>query len=140
MCLYLYLIRSLVFLLKFVFLTNNLFVFPRRKRGKGAIGSRMDEPGPYLSTSLNDNERLLLPADMREKEEWEKRIVGPEKPSFMQTKEHLNDSHNSTDSEGDTRLSEKHHVKKHISKKDKSKKKKRKERRSKHHNKKQKIR
>ncbi|KAH7659697.1 hypothetical protein IHE45_16G047700 [Dioscorea alata] len=116
------------------------FLHSRRKRGKGAIGSRMDEPGPYLSTSLNDNERLLLPEDVREKEEWEKRIVGPEKPSFMQTKEHLNDSHNSTDSEDDTHLYEKHHVKKHTSKKDKSKKKKRKERRSKHHNKKQKIR
>ena len=99
----------------------------------------MDEPGPYLSASLNDNEWLSLSADMREKEEWEKRIVGPEKPSFMQTKEHLNDSHNSTDSEDDMRLSKKHHVKKHSSK-DKSKKKKRKERRSKHHNKNQKIR
>lgn len=49
----------------------------------------MDEPGPYPSAiSLNQNGgKLLAEPDTREKEEWERRILGPEKPSFIKSHE-----------------------------------------------------
>ncbi|KAJ0968201.1 hypothetical protein J5N97_025118 [Dioscorea zingiberensis] len=115
------------------------FLQSRTKRGRGAVGSRMDEAGPYLSMSSNNDEQLSMPPDVRVKERWEMRIVGPEKPSFMQTKEHLNDGHNLTDTEVDACLSKKYHSKKHSSKKGKSKKE-RKGRKRKHHDEKHKMR
>jgi hypothetical protein len=45
------------------------------KRGRGAVGSRMDEPGPY---------RLEGPAtDTRQKEDWEERIARPVVGPFL---------------------------------------------------------
>ncbi|KAJ0962318.1 hypothetical protein J5N97_030146 [Dioscorea zingiberensis] len=111
----------------------------RTKRGRGAIGSRMDEPGPYLSASSNNHEQLSLSPDVRVKERWEMRIVGPEKPSFIQTKEHLNDGHNLTNTEADACLAKKYHSKKHGWKKG-SKTKERKEGKRKHRDKKHKMR
>lgn len=59
----------------------SLFVFYfsyRVKRGRGAVGSRMDEPGPYCSGEAN------LDFDIRQKEEWEERIARPVAgPSLM---------------------------------------------------------
>lgn len=65
------------------------FLRSRAKRGRGAIGSRMDEPGPYPSAiSLDRNGgKLLAEPDTREKEEWERRILGPEKPGFIKSRE-----------------------------------------------------
>ncbi|KAJ0968145.1 hypothetical protein J5N97_025062 [Dioscorea zingiberensis] len=112
------------------------FLQSRTKRGRGAVGSRMDESGPQiLSTPSNNHEQHSLSPDVRVKERWEMRIVGPEKPSFIKTKEHLNDGHNLTDSEADACLSKKYHSKKHSWKKGKSKKKEKKEGKRKHHDK-----
>ncbi|KAJ3672424.1 hypothetical protein LUZ60_007145 [Juncus effusus] len=55
------------------------FLRSRRKRGRGEIGSRMDEPGPYLTSVDQSDEH----SDLGFKE---RRIVGPEKPSFLKSK------------------------------------------------------
>ncbi|KAK9144418.1 hypothetical protein Sjap_004321 [Stephania japonica] len=57
------------------------FLNSRVKRGRGTVGSRMDETGPYLPPS-DSNEKLL---DTRVREDWEDRIVGPEKPAFLKS-------------------------------------------------------
>ncbi|XP_010248567.1 PREDICTED: uncharacterized protein LOC104591438 [Nelumbo nucifera] len=106
------------------------FLHSRVKRGRGAVGSRVDETGPYLqpSSCSNSKDKLLASSDVRLKEEWEHRVLGPEKPSFLK-------SHESSEDEPDRKISEnskKHHSKsKHLSKKDKCRKKK-KEQKSKH--------
>ncbi|KAE8780464.1 nucleolar protein 58 [Hordeum vulgare] len=60
------------------------FLRSRVKRGRGAIGSRMDEPGPYLKppSSRQDNSANL---DAREKEERKRRVYGPVKPLFLRS-------------------------------------------------------
>ncbi|XP_050367168.1 uncharacterized protein LOC126785498 [Argentina anserina] len=50
------------------------FLHSRVKRGRGAVGSRMDETGPYLPRS-NTEEQLTHPGVQ------ERRVYGPEKPS-----------------------------------------------------------
>lgn len=47
----------------------------RVKRGRGAIGSRMDEMGPYLPPSLEDKENRRLSLEVR----WQRVVYGPEK-------------------------------------------------------------
>lgn len=42
------------------------FLHSKVKRGRGAVGSRMDEPGPY---------RAHTDAEVRRKEDWEARIA-----------------------------------------------------------------
>ncbi|THU50142.1 hypothetical protein C4D60_Mb06t16970 [Musa balbisiana] len=59
------------------------FLHSRIKRGRGAVGSRMDEAGPYLSQTCSDQDGHPPSHDVRVKEEWENRILGPEKPSFL---------------------------------------------------------
>ncbi|XP_014751699.1 nucleolar protein 58 isoform X2 [Brachypodium distachyon] len=61
------------------------FLHSRVKRGRGAVGSRMDEPGPYLKASSHsqDNEPG---ADTRLEEKWERRVQGPERPLFLRSK------------------------------------------------------
>ena len=51
----------------------------------------MDEPGPYPSATSSDHDtgKLLADPDAREKEDWEHRIHGPEKPSFIKSHELL---------------------------------------------------
>lgn len=61
------------------------FLRSRAKRGRGAVGSRMDEPGPYPSATSSDYATEKVYSQMREKEEWEHRILGPEKPSFIKS-------------------------------------------------------
>lgn len=56
----------------------------RVKRGRGAIGSRMDEPGPYLPSS-DSKGKLVANPDVRVVEEWEQRVLGPEKPPFIKS-------------------------------------------------------
>ncbi|KAH7435696.1 hypothetical protein KP509_06G075700 [Ceratopteris richardii] len=55
------------------------FLQSRVKRGRGAIGSRMDETGPYPSPHCDVVEDM---SNVRVKEEWEQRIVGPSKEIF----------------------------------------------------------
>ncbi|KAF8379291.1 hypothetical protein HHK36_028724 [Tetracentron sinense] len=95
------------------------FLHSRVKRGRGAIGSRMDETGPYLPPSVSQ-EKLFANHDVRVKEEWESRVLLPEKPSFLK-------SHKSSEDElerdswkkankDDSVSSKKRHSKKHRSK------------------------
>lgn len=54
------------------------------KRGRGAIGSRMDEPGPYLDSSHRLGKGPS--PDIRAEQKWERQVQGPEKPSFFRSK------------------------------------------------------
>lgn len=56
------------------------FLRSRAKRGRGAVGSRMDETGPYLMSHEEKSSKVL--SDMRLKEDWEQRIIGPSMPPF----------------------------------------------------------
>ncbi|KAJ4950770.1 hypothetical protein NE237_027602 [Protea cynaroides] len=63
------------------------FLQSRVKRGRGAVGSRMDETGPYPSPSfLDSKDTLLASPDVRVKEEWEHRVLGPEKPLSLKSR------------------------------------------------------
>ncbi|KAH7423628.1 hypothetical protein KP509_12G064800, partial [Ceratopteris richardii] len=55
------------------------FLQSRVKRGRGAIGSRMDETGPYPSPHFDVVEDM---SNVRVKEEWEQRIIDPSKEVF----------------------------------------------------------
>jgi len=61
------------------------FLHSRVKRGRGAIGSRMDEPGPYLDSSSRCHDNEPSP-DVRVEEKWERRVQGPEKPLLLRSK------------------------------------------------------
>ncbi|KAL6639553.1 hypothetical protein ACP70R_023283 [Stipagrostis hirtigluma subsp. patula] len=61
------------------------FLHSRVKRGRGAIGSRMDEPGPYLDASPSHRDNEPSP-DTRLEEKWERQVQGPEKPLFFRSK------------------------------------------------------
>lgn len=103
----------------------------RAKRGRGDIGSRMDESGPYslrASSRQNDN----MGDGVRTKEDWESRILGPEKPSFLRRHSSLDSDYDTDSSEHDAARSWKSHSKSR-SKEDNSRK--RKGKRSKHHKK-----
>ncbi|KAK8964752.1 hypothetical protein KSP40_PGU012725 [Platanthera guangdongensis] len=66
------------------------FLHSRMKRGRGSIGCRMDEPGPYLtSTSTDHDERIVgSPAERYGQECMRSRaILGPEKPHFLKSRE-----------------------------------------------------
>ena len=110
----------------------------RAKRGRGAVGSRMDEPGPYLPDSKEKH--LANPDDLEYRESWNNRVVlGPEKPRNRKSYSSSDDESSSDESEKSAKRvsSKKHRCRKHRSKdKSKDKKKKKKERekkRSKHH-------
>lgn len=112
----------------------DFFVNGRIKRGRGAVGSRMDETGPYLPPSPDSNEKLSVGSDV-----WQHRVLGPEKPSSLRTcassdEESDKDQRKKTKMEHSDRSSKKH-SKKHKSKQKKHRhKKKRKEgKKSKHH-------
>ncbi|KAL2608973.1 hypothetical protein R1flu_027546 [Riccia fluitans] len=52
------------------------FLQSRVKRGRGAVGSRMDETGPYLPLPQQTLPGRALMPDVRVKEDWEERIAG----------------------------------------------------------------
>jgi hypothetical protein len=54
------------------------------KRGRGAIGSRMDEPGPFLDASRHQG--IEPSPDIRVEEKWDHRVQGLEKPLFLKSK------------------------------------------------------
>ncbi|PWA57264.1 hypothetical protein CTI12_AA410310 [Artemisia annua] len=114
------------------------FLHSRAKRGRGAVGSRMDEPGPYLPDSKEKH--LVNPDDLEYRESWDNRVVlGPEKPRNRKSYSSSDEESSSDESEKSAKRvsSKKHRCRKHRSKdKSKDKKKKKKERekkRSKHH-------
>ncbi|KAK6916264.1 hypothetical protein RJ641_019125 [Dillenia turbinata] len=113
------------------------FLNSRVKRGRGAIGSRMDETGPYLPDVSDTVEKYASSSD-KFRESWEHRVLGPEKPTHLKScdssdedlHEDIPKKHKSTRPGS----SNKHHSSKHRSRgkgKDK-KKKKSKDKRSKH--------
>ncbi|KAK7412215.1 hypothetical protein VNO78_03665 [Psophocarpus tetragonolobus] len=108
------------------------FLHSRTKRGRGAVGPRMDETGPYLPHSDGEPSSSL---DVRER----RVIYGPEKPlslrSYESSEEELHEERRKRGKKFHSRNSDKEHSKKRRSKdKSKHKKKKREEKRSKHHN------
>ncbi|XP_010674906.2 uncharacterized protein LOC104890977 [Beta vulgaris subsp. vulgaris] len=111
------------------------FLHSRVKRGRGSIGSRMDETGPYLPRSSESPDRVAT--DYMKDERHLQAILGPKKPSswkHCESSEELSDDEErkrtkKTSSEG----SKKKHSSKHKSKeRSKDKKKKKKDKRSKH--------
>ncbi|GJN15430.1 hypothetical protein PR202_gb02345 [Eleusine coracana subsp. coracana] len=60
------------------------FLHSRVKRGRGAIGSRMDEPGPFLDASCHQGNEPS--PDIRVEEKWERQVQGPKKPLFLRSK------------------------------------------------------
>ncbi|XP_022869498.1 uncharacterized protein C11orf57-like [Olea europaea var. sylvestris] len=105
------------------------FLHARIKRGRGAVGSRMDENGPYLPSSSNSKQKEseYHDAELRKNHI----LLGPEKSFSLES-----DDESSVDKKKRAKMSgsSKHHSKKHKSK-EKSKHKKRKrrdERKSRH--------
>lgn len=113
------------------------FLHSRVKRGRGAVGSRMDEAGPYLPPVPHSKEKLLESPDEGENERWERRVIlGPEKPSSLKPCDSSEEeSFQDKRKKADRVASSKRHSRKHKSKeksRDKKKKKKREEKRHKH--------
>ncbi|KAH6763342.1 hypothetical protein C2S52_020775 [Perilla frutescens var. hirtella] len=109
------------------------FLQSRTKRGRGSIGSRMDETGPYLPLSPDPKNMYESHNEMPNKARV---VLGPEKPYPLKSSESSSDdeprSHKNKKSKAG---SSKRHSRKHRSKeqsKDK-KKRKRKDEKSKHH-------
>lgn len=105
------------------------FLHSRAKRGRGAVGSRMDEPGPYLDSLSRHQDNGPSP-DIRVEEKWERQVQGPEKPSFLRSKSPDSHWHKDT-SDGRASSSEplsKKEKKKKSEKKDKREKRKEKDR------------
>ncbi|CAA2963744.1 nucleolar 58-like [Olea europaea subsp. europaea] len=106
------------------------FLHARIKRGRGDVGSRMDETGPYLPTSPNSKQKQ---SGCPDEELRKKRIlIGPEKPFSLKS-----DDESSQDKKKKAKMlgSSKRHSKKYTSK-EKSKDKKRErreEKKRKHH-------
>ncbi|XVF68155.1 hypothetical protein PTKIN_Ptkin10aG0181200 [Pterospermum kingtungense] len=111
------------------------FLRSRMKRGRGSIGSRMDETGPYLPTNSDSPGNLSTITVARE----HRVTLGPEKPSSLKSDESSSDEelheHRQRKDKDRSEISDKKHSRKHKSKeKSRDKKKKRKDKkRSKHH-------
>ncbi|XP_020234003.1 arginine/serine-rich protein PNISR [Cajanus cajan] len=107
------------------------FLHSRTKRGRGAVGPRMDETGPYLPHS--DGEPSTSPVRERHI------IYGPERPLSLRSndsssEEELHEERRKKSKKSHSRSSDKDNSKKRRSKdKSKHKKKKREEKKSKHH-------
>ncbi|KAL2539630.1 hypothetical protein Adt_00608 [Abeliophyllum distichum] len=105
------------------------FLHARIKRGRGAVGSRMDETGPYLPCSPNSKQKKSGCPD----EELRKNrvLLGPQKPFSLKSDD---ESFQDTKKKAKTG-SRKSHPRKHNSKeksKDKKRKRRREEKKSKH--------
>ncbi|KAL0918737.1 hypothetical protein M5K25_010764 [Dendrobium thyrsiflorum] len=61
------------------------FLHSRVKRGRGSVGCRMDEPGPYLPSTSADLDEHSVSCAKRAGEERKPRILGPEKPHFLKS-------------------------------------------------------
>ncbi|GMG98742.1 hypothetical protein Nepgr_000582 [Nepenthes gracilis] len=106
------------------------FLQSRVKRGRGAIGSRMDETGPYLCHFSGDQDSLFAGSDPVRKN----RLFGPEKPPswkpFQSSEDEQDDQCQKKHSSGS---SKKEHSKKKNKVKEKSRDKKRKREHGKRH-------
>lgn len=111
------------------------FLHSRVKRGRGGVGPRMDETGPYLPPCADSREELSTIPDVTKRHV----VYGPEKPSSLKlhesSDEELHEEKRKRRKKVHSGSSDKQHSRKHRSKdKSKEKKKKRKEdRKSKRH-------
>ncbi|XP_038708234.1 WD repeat-containing protein 87 isoform X2 [Tripterygium wilfordii] len=107
------------------------FLHSRVKRGRGAVGSRMDETGPYLPPFSDSNDNMSTSPYLRERA-----IYGPDKPSSLNSYESSEDELEKRRKRAKRDLSSrsnKKHCRKHKSKhKSREKEKKRKEKRRHH--------
>ncbi|KAE8716912.1 DUF21 domain-containing protein [Hibiscus syriacus] len=109
------------------------FLQSRVKRGRGSVGSRMDETGPYLPTNSHSPEMLSTYPIARE----HRVTLGPEKPSSLTSDESFSDEelreHRRKKEKDLSKSSENKHRRKHKSKeKSIDKKRKREEKRRKY--------
>ncbi|GER42116.1 phytochrome interacting factor 3-like 2 [Striga asiatica] len=104
------------------------FLNSRAKRGRGAVGSRMDETGPYLP-SCPVSKPSFSESSIEEKK---KVLLGPLKPHQLKSVESSDDESDEDRRRKAKRGSDKGHSKKHKSK-DKSRDKKKKKRKDKKH-------
>lgn len=59
-------------------------VIGRVKRGRGTVGSRMDEAGPYLPSSPDPREKESASPDMKlSRGSRDHVVIGPEKPVWL---------------------------------------------------------
>ncbi|KAK6163582.1 hypothetical protein DH2020_000446 [Rehmannia glutinosa] len=65
------------------------FLHSRTKRGRGAVGSRMDETGPYLP-SCPDSKRNMSESTDEEKKKASV-LLGPKKPYYLKSSESSDD-------------------------------------------------
>ncbi|KAK6163555.1 hypothetical protein DH2020_000419 [Rehmannia glutinosa] len=108
------------------------FLHSRTKRGRGAVGSRMDETGPYLP-SCPDSKRNMSESTDEEKKKASV-LLGPKKPYYLKSSESSDDESRQYKKRKAKRGSSERHSRKHKSKeKSRDKKKRRKEKKNKHH-------
>lgn len=92
----------------------------RVKRGRGAVGSRMDETGPYLPSCQDSSmEDLSFMGGVSRKERDRTAILGPEKPSSLvswSSSEEESDEEKHKKSKKMKKASSSKHSKKHKSK------------------------
>ncbi|XP_057515749.1 uncharacterized protein LOC130797247 [Amaranthus tricolor] len=100
------------------------FLHSRVKRGRGSIGSRMDETGPYLPRSLESPDNLA--SDYSKEEQHRRDIVGPQKPSSWKCIDSSDESSDDDERKRSKRKSSSGGSKRKRSKKHKSKDKKKK--------------
>lgn len=104
------------------------FLHSRVKRGRGAVGSRMDETGPFLPP---DSKEKLSSPDLRVKRDWERHVLGPEKPYSRNicdsSEEEVDEDKREKSKKSHSGRSHKQDCTKHRSKKSSDKKRKRKE-------------
>lgn len=114
------------------------FLHSRSKRGRGAVGSRMDETGPYLSSCPEDTEEKQLMAldGYRREVAVKPKVLGPEKPSLLGRCESSDDEsfleQKKTKKAGSSKQHSKKHKLKPKDKENKRRKKRGEERRHKH--------
>ncbi|KMZ60823.1 hypothetical protein ZOSMA_56G00540 [Zostera marina] len=112
------------------------FLHSRAKRGRGSVGSRMDEPGPYPAWRGKD-ENTWVNDDVRLQEDWEGKIVMSHQSSSSNLKHHESASNiyiaKDAKRENSSRSTKKHHSRRKHHSKEKSRKKRHKEKRSKQH-------
>ncbi|KAE8670194.1 DUF21 domain-containing protein [Hibiscus syriacus] len=110
------------------------FLQSRVKRGRGSIGSRMDETGPYLPKNSDSPEMVSTNPIVRE----HRVTLGPEKPFSLRSDESSSDEdlreHRRKKEKDPSKCSEKKHRRKHEAKENSidKKKKRKEEKRSKH--------
>ncbi|KAK4438032.1 hypothetical protein Salat_0137300 [Sesamum alatum] len=109
------------------------FLHSRTKRGRGAVGSRMDETGPYLPTCPDASGEI--PESPDEEPKKARVLLGPEKPYSLKSSESSSDDefHREKKRKSKTCSSKRHSRKDKSKEKSRDKKKKRtKEKRSKY--------